>query len=65
MWFSVFPNFFSSLDLFGYTVLYAILFAVLRFWMTFSSVLRFLVYPNAPLLYVNHDGNGNVATQKV
>ena len=27
-----------------------ILFAVLRFWTNFSSVLRFLVYPNAPLL---------------
>ena len=26
-----------------------ILFAVLRFWMNFSLVLRFLVYPNAPL----------------
>ena len=25
-------------------------FSVLRFWMNFSSVLRFLVYPNAPLL---------------
>ena len=28
-----------------------ILFAVLRFWMNFSPVLRFLVYPNAPLLH--------------
>lgn len=27
-----------------------ILFVVLRFWMKFSSVLRFLVYPSAPLL---------------
>ena len=27
-----------------------ILFAVSRFWMNFSSVLRFLVYSNAPLL---------------
>ena len=26
-----------------------ILFAVLRFWMNFSSVLRFLLYTNAPL----------------
>ena len=27
-----------------------ILFAVLRFWMNFSTVLRFLAYPNAPLM---------------
>ena len=27
-----------------------ILFAVLQFWMNFSSVLRFLVYPNVPLI---------------
>ena len=27
---------------------WTILFAVLRFWMDFSPVLRFLVYPNAP-----------------
>ena len=51
-----FSNFFSYLDLFGYTVLYAvfrfwpILFAILQFWMNFSSVLRFLVYPNDPLM---------------
>ena len=42
MWFCGF----SYLDLFEYTVLYA----VFRFWMNFSSVLRFLLYPNAPLL---------------
>ena len=29
-----------------------ILFPVLRFWMNFSSVLRFLVYPSAPLFAV-------------
>ena len=27
-------------------------FAVLRFWMIFSSVLRFLIYSNAPLTNV-------------
>ena len=56
MWFLVFPNFFF---LFGPICVYSfvcgfrfwpILFAVLRYWMNFSSVLRFLVYPNAPLL---------------
>ena len=49
-----FSYFFSYLDLFGYTVLYGVFgFGrfCLRFWMNFSSVLRFQVYPNAPLLF--------------
>ena len=48
-----FSYLFSYLDLFGYTVLYAVFgFGrfCLRFWKNFSPVLRFLVYPNAPLL---------------
>ena len=48
-----FSYFFSYLALFVYTVLYAVFgfgWFCLRFWMNFSSVLRFLVYPNAPLI---------------
>ena len=55
MWFLVFPIFFGYLDLFGYTVLYAVFGCgrfCLRFWTNFSSVLRFLVYPNAPLFKI-------------
>ena len=50
-----FSYIFSYLNLFGYTVLYAVFgFGrfCLRFWMNFSSVLRFLVHPNAPLVKV-------------
>ena len=55
-WFFLFFFLFGPIWVYSFVCgfrFWPILFAVLRFWMNFSSVLRFLLYPNAPLFYLD------------